>query len=76
METETWRTLIADIEQFLAEHQMAESTFGLRAVNNGKLMSRLRNNGSVTITTLDRIRAFMRDHEETASSAVSRRRAS
>ena len=52
MKTGTQRVLIAEIESFLARHDMAESTFGLRAVNNGKLMSRLRKNGSVTINTL------------------------
>src|SRR6185312_7400195 len=38
---------------------LAESTFGRRAVNDGKLASRLRNGGRITTDTLDRIRAFM-----------------
>ena len=38
---------------------LAESTFGRRAVNDGKLASRLRNGGRITTETLDRIRGFM-----------------
>src|SRR5471030_2566104 len=38
---------------------MAETTFGRRAVNDGKLISRLRFGGRVTTDTLDRVRAFM-----------------
>ena len=38
---------------------LAGSTFGRRAVNDGKLASRLRNGGRITTETLDRIRAFM-----------------
>ncbi len=38
------------------------STFGRRAVNDGKLTSRLRNGGRITTETLDRIRTFMTIH--------------
>src|SRR5262245_6836980 len=41
---------------------MAESTFGRRAVNDGKLVSRLRIGGRVTMETVDRVRTFMTDH--------------
>ena len=41
---------------------MAESTFGRRAVNDGKLANRLRNGGRITTDTLDRIRAFMAEN--------------
>ena len=44
----------------------AESTFGRRAVNDGKLAARLRNGGRITTETLDRIRAFM-DSNRTAT---------
>ena len=39
------------------------ATFGRRAVNDGKLASRLRNGGRITTETLDRIRGFMTSHE-------------
>src|SRR5690242_10925357 len=38
---------------------MAESTFGRLAVNDGKLVSRLRLGGRVTTDTVDRVRAFI-----------------
>lgn len=38
---------------------MAESTFGRRAVNDGKLVNRLRDGKRITINTLDRIQALI-----------------
>ena len=38
---------------------MAESTFGRRAVNDGKLVARLREGKRITIDTLDRIQAYI-----------------
>ena len=38
---------------------MAESTFGRLAVNDGKLVNRLRLGGRVTTDTVDRVRAFI-----------------
>ena len=38
---------------------MAESTFGRRAVNDGKLVHRLREGKRITIDTLDRIQAYI-----------------
>src|SRR5512144_1090660 len=51
--------LLQEISDFCRETGLAESTFGRRAVNDGKLASRLRNGGRITTDTLDRIRAFM-----------------
>ncbi|MEJ8575028.1 hypothetical protein [Microbaculum marinum] len=39
---------------------MAESTFGRLAVNDGKLVARLRDGKSVTLHTLERLQQFMR----------------
>ena len=50
---------------------MAESTFGRRAVNDGKLANRLRNGGRITTDTLERIRTFM---ARNADGAPARRR--
>ena len=38
---------------------MAESTFGRRAVNDGKLVHRLREGKRITIDTLNRIEAYI-----------------
>lgn len=51
--------LLADIEAFLAEADMAETTFGLRALRDGKFVSRLRSGAGITIKTLDRVNAYI-----------------
>ena len=54
--------ILREISDFCRKTGLAESTFGRRAVNDGKLASRLRNGGRITTDTLDRIRAFMADN--------------
>src|SRR5689334_2616218 len=51
--------LLQEISDYCRQTGLAESTFGRRAVNDGKLASRLRHGGRITTETLDRIRAFM-----------------
>ena len=53
------QVLLDEISSFCRQAGMAETTFGRRAVNDGKLISRLRFGGRVTTETLDRVRAFM-----------------
>ncbi len=58
--------ILQEIGEFCRQRGLAESTFGRRAVNDGKLASRLRNGGRITTDTLERIRSFMaRDTGET-----------
>ena len=52
--------IVAEIEDYCRRGGMAESTFGRRAVNDGKFVSRLRNGGGVTTKTISRVREFMR----------------
>src|ERR1700756_1636739 len=54
--------LLQEISDYCPQAGLAESTFGRRAVNDGKLANRLRNGGRITTDTLDRIRAFMADN--------------
>ncbi len=63
--------ILQEIGEFCRQRGLAESTFGRRAVNDGKLASRLRNGGRITTDTLERIRAFMARH---ADAAPARRR--
>ncbi len=56
--------ILREIGEFCRERGLAESTFGRRAINDGKLASRLRNGGRITTDTLDRIRDFMSRHAE------------
>ena len=58
--TEHGGTLLDSIADFCRVQGMAESTFGRRAVNDGKLMSRLRIGARVTPETLQRVTRFMR----------------
>ena len=51
--------LLQEISEYCRHTGLAESTFGRRAVNDGKLASRLRHGGRITTETLDRIRSFM-----------------
>jgi len=52
-------TLLGSISQFCQRTGMAESTFGRRAVNDGKFVSRLRDGARVTPETLQRVNQFM-----------------
>jgi SAM-dependent methyltransferase len=56
--------ILQEISDFCRQRGLAESTFGRRAVNDGKLASRLRNGGRITTDTLERIRSFMANHAE------------
>ena len=47
--------ILAQISEFCRHADMAELTFGRRAVNDGKLVARLREGKRITIDTLDRI---------------------
>ncbi len=51
--------LLQEISEYCRQTGLAESTFGRRAVNDGKLAARLRNGGRITTDTLDRIHHFM-----------------
>lgn len=51
--------LLAEIAAFCKAEGMAETTFGRSAINDGKLVSRLRDGGRITTETLQRLRDFM-----------------
>ncbi len=51
--------LLADISDYCRRAAMAESTFGRRAVNDGKLVQRLRDGKRITTDTLERIQNFL-----------------
>src|SRR5215468_6847660 len=59
--------LLQEISDYCRHTGLAESTFGRRAVNDGKLAARLRNGGRITTETLDRIRAFMETNRTAAA---------
>ncbi len=63
----TAQELLQQISDFCRHAGLAESTFGRRAVNDGKLANRLRNGGRITTETVDRIMAFMNANREAAA---------
>src|SRR2546429_4358906 len=52
-------TLLGSISDFGRRTGMAESTFGRRAVNDGKFVARLRDGARVTPETLQRVNQFI-----------------
>ncbi|MGH6920497.1 MAG: hypothetical protein ACREJ0_22655 [Geminicoccaceae bacterium] len=59
----TAEQILREISEYCREAKLAESTFGRLAVNDGKLTARLRYGGRITTETLDRIRAYMANHQ-------------
>lgn len=51
--------LLAEISAFCSRKGMAESTFGLHAVNDGKLVKRLRNGGRILSETAGEARKYI-----------------
>jgi hypothetical protein len=51
--------LIETIAEFCRRNAMAESTFGRRAVNDGKFVARLRDGARITPETLERVSTFL-----------------
>ena len=51
--------LLHSISEFCRRANMAESTFGRRAVNDGKFVARLRDGARITPETLERVSAFL-----------------
>lgn len=56
---ENIQALITEIERYCQRAGLAESTFGRLAVNDGKLVSRLRQGRGITLKTMLRIRSYI-----------------
>jgi hypothetical protein len=67
--------LLQEIAGYCRRVGMAESTFGRLAVNDGKLVSRLRFGGRVRGKTVERVRAFMTRQRDGDGTAARRLRA-
>ena len=61
---ESIRSLLDDIQQFCRSYDMAETTFGRQAVNDGKLCQRLRTGKGITVNTVQKIQTFI--HQNSA----------
>jgi hypothetical protein len=62
--------LLRDIAEYCRSAGIAESTFGRLAVNDGKLVGRLRLGGRVTTDTVERVRAFIAREPDPAVNGV------
>jgi len=54
--------ILGEIREFCRATQTAESIFGCLVVNDGKLVSRLRDGAKITTGTLDKVRAYLSEH--------------
>src|SRR5262249_58609546 len=66
----TAQELLQQIAEYCRHTGLAESAFGRRAVNDGKLTARLRNGGRITTETFDRIRDFMENNRPAPARAT------
>jgi len=55
-------SLISEIESFCNTQRISKSTFGLRVVNDGKLVGRLKDGKGVTLKTISRIQEYLDSH--------------
>src|SRR5437762_11941288 len=68
----TAEQILGEIRDYCRETQTAESTFGRLVVNDGKLVSRLRDGAKITTGTLDKVRAYLTEHRTASPSAQSK----
>ena len=59
--------LLAAIEEFCEREGMAPTTFGRKALGDGRFIGRLRDGRQVRAATLARVRQFLADHDPAAS---------
>src|SRR4051794_31908152 len=58
----TAEQILGETRDYCRETRTAESTFGRLVVNDGKLVSRLRDGARITTGTLDKVRAYLSEH--------------
>src|SRR6476646_9450397 len=64
----TAEQILGEIRDYCHKTRTAESTFGRLVVNDGKLVSRLRDGARITTGTLDKVRAYLSEyHTEPAA---------
>src|ERR1700757_4161987 len=64
----TSEEILTEIRDFCRATRTAESTFGRLVVNDGKLVSRLRDGAKITPGALERARAYLSDHRPAPTS--------
>jgi hypothetical protein len=51
--------ILQEIKAFCAEQGIAPSTFGVRSVNNSRLVERLEDGGIISFAVEERVRAYL-----------------
>lgn len=64
---DTYATLIRQIDAFIARHGMTDTAFGLAAVNDGKIVPRIRLGKNITLRTVQRLTEFMAGQDRSAA---------
>src|SRR6202051_1690010 len=64
--------ILGEIRDYCRATQTAESTFGRLVVNDGKLVSRLRDGAKITTGTLDKVRAYLSEYRVASPSPQSK----
>jgi hypothetical protein len=64
--------LLSEVEAFAARVGMTPATFGLKAMNDGKFVKRLRAGGRCWPETAERALRFMRDYKQPGGPVVSK----
>ena len=59
--------LLTDIQAFIRDTGIGPSYFGKASCGNSELVERLEKGGTVTLTTADRVRAFIRERSKVAT---------
>src|ERR1041385_7800317 len=65
----TAEQILGEIRDYCRQTQTAESTYGRMVVNDGKLVSRLRDGARITTGTLDKVRAYLAEHWQASTEA-------
>lgn len=59
----TRENLLAEIEAFIASHDLSPYSFGKQALNDPGFMERMRHGRDPRLGTVDRVRKFMREYK-------------
>lgn len=71
----TVKSLIAEIEAFCGDAEIAEATFGTRAAKDGKFVKRLRGGAGVTLATVEKVQAYIAEQRKIIGAPKKSRRA-
>ena len=62
--------LLGNIDQFCRKQKISRSTFGLRAINDGKLVNRLIDGKGITLKTINMIEQYLENYNELSTNSL------